>query len=771
MTTTNNKNIIKNDKIIKLSKKLNFLNNKETDKKIDLKKFKNQKKEKITTTGIVKNNIRTKSSDTNKKNNIKINLDNNSIKLVNEIRNNEKLLGKIKYLQLWWKTIYNIIKIQKNIRRKLQRVKINKLRQLNKNIYLFCKPIKRIIFKKVFATMKKIKNKKLKITSPQKKKSIQKSNEFLNNDSFSFEKIFLTSRKTNEKQRPKIKQNNLKISNIKLPQNKSLTKRKNVPNKKEEKKENNKQSQNKQNNKNVCQCFKTSSNLITNKKTNNNYQNKNNPQVNKIEVSHKAANKTKKLIKYRNEVNNNLNKFKSYHPESQKNKGEIKGLSKTIKNNSSKKKNYELEYISSHDMRFHCPKTLFNSYEFNSKSNNKNIIRVQKKTYKNNINELNEEINNLRSRSLENRSSNKRYKSFINKINKEKKKNISGFIELNSNNDVKKDMINWLNLWERTSMNINKSSEKYNIKQISLFINKIYSYTYKLNGNILFNKLKELQKLKIIKSYFELYKNSIIIKKILEQLKAYQKAKIDEKKKEIEKLNKLKKLILKYTSLKRCFIKWKKLKNKSAKYFEEVHIKFNSNNAYDIEEYIDDSYNDFFNKSQPEINSLRINNPNSLRNKYNISNIKPKKDQNNNINININYNLISNNNSSEQGIYRKKKIKVPKTKNYQNKSCFIGENEQEDINNNTIYGQSNFMNNSMITKRIKIKKKENKNIYFPKHIKHNYIQSDIDYLAYKNNINRMQFSHNKNDMRNKKGVINKKINLKFQKIYDINNKF
>ena len=107
---------------------------------------------------------------------------------------------------------------------------------MNKKIYLFCKPIKRIIFKKVFATMKKIKAKKIKITSPQKKKSIPKSNEFFNNDSFSFEKIFLTSRKTNEKQRPKIKQNNLKITNIKLPQNKSLTKRKNVPNKKEEKK-------------------------------------------------------------------------------------------------------------------------------------------------------------------------------------------------------------------------------------------------------------------------------------------------------------------------------------------------------------------------------------------------------------------------------------------------------------------------------------------------------------------------------------------------------
>ena len=203
-----------------------------------------------------------------------------------------------------------------------------------------------------------------------------------------------------------------------------------------------------------------------------------------------------------------------------------------------------------------------------------------------------------------------------------------------------------------------------------------------------------------------------------------------------------------------------------------MHIKFNSNNNdYDLEDYNDDSYNDYFNKSQPEINSTRIKNSNILRNKYDISNMKPNKEHNNNINININYNLIANNNPLERGIYMKKKIKIPKHKNYQNKSCFIRENEQEDINNDIIYEQSNFMNNSMITKRIKIKKKENNKIYFPKHVKPSYIPNDIDYLAYKNNINNMKYTNNINDMRSKRGVINKKINFKLQKIYDIKNKF
>ena len=623
--------------------------------------------------------------------------------------------------------------------------------------------------------MKKINYKEKKITSPPKIKNISKNNDFFNNDSFSLEKIFLTSRKANENQKHKIKQNNIKINSIKFSQLKNLTKRKDITNKKEKEKENNRQSQNKQN-KNICQCFKTSSNLISDKKNknrNNNSQNKRNLQVNKNEASHKVANKSKKIINFRKGVNNHLNKFKSYHPEPIMNKGDIKRLNNSNKTDSNKKKNYELEYISTHDIRFQCPKTLFNAYEYNSKSNNKNLIRVQKKAFKNNMYELNEEINNLRSRSLENRSTNKRYKSFINKANKDKKKNVSGYIKIdNNNNNVRKDMIKWLNLWEKKSMNINKPKEKYNKKEISLFKNKIYSYICKLHGNLFFNSLKELQKTKVVKSYFDSYKNRIALKNILEQLKEFQKSKNDERKKEIEKLNRLRKLILKYATLKKCLIKWKNIKNTKVKYFEEMHIKFNSNNNdYDLEDYNDDSYNDYFNKSQPEINSTRIKNSNILRNKYDISNMKPNKEHNNNINININYNLIANNNPLERGIYMKKKIKIPKHKNYQNKSCFIRENEQEDINNDIIYEQSNFMNNSMITKRIKIKKKENNKIYFPKHVKPSYIPNDIDYLAYKNNINNMKYTNNINDMRSKRGVINKKINFKLQKIYDIKNKF
>ena len=73
----------------------------------------------------------------------------------------------------------------------------------------------------------------------------------------------------------------------------------------------------------------------------------------------------------------------------------------------------------------------------------------------------------------------------------------------------------------------------------------------------------------------------------------------------------------------------------------------------------------------------------------------------------------------------------------------------------------------MITRRIKIKKKEN-NIYFPKHIKPGNIQNDLDYASYKN---KMQFNNNVNDIRKNKDIIHKKINLKFQKIFDVKNNF
>ena len=774
---TDNKTIIKSDKNNQPSKKLNFSSNREINsrkmKYQGLKDIKKLQKEKVAINKTKFNNSNIKFKKTEKSNNTSI----DNIHLINDIRNNEKLLNKIKYLQLWWKTIYHIIKIQKYIRGLLQRVKLKELKQLNGKIYLFFKPIKRIIYKHVIENIKKNHQKKIKIESPQKKKNKAKINN-INDDYFSFEKIFLTSRKLNEKQKPKIKQDKIKINNIISPQHNNLTKTKNTNKKKL--KENKNVSDNMKN-KQICQCFNTSSNLISNKKINPNSKNKNNTKINKAEISQKVANKTKKLIKYRNEVNNNFNKFKSYHPESLKNKSSIKGLNMSIKNDSNKKKNKDLEFISTQDLRFHYPKTLFNLYDDKPKPNNKNLIRVQKKVYKNNIHDLNEEINNLRSRSLENRPSNKKYKSFSNKIknnnknntNESKGNNISDFIKVNNNN-VRKDMVDWLYSWEKKNMNINKSLNKNNIKDISLLINKIISFNYKNNGGIFLNHLDKINEFNILKSNFSHYKNVIMLKKILKQLQINQHAKINKEKKEFEKLYILKKLIQKYTTLKKYIIKWKIIKNQNSKYTKEGHIYFNSNNTFNINNDIMDSSNDFLNKSQPEIRSLKINNYNSTKNKYNVSSLKSTKNNNNNINININYNLITNNNNSlEQGVYKKKKINIPKTKKYQNRSVIVGENDQEDIDtNNIINNTKDFMNNSMITRRIKIKKKEN-NIYFPKHIKQNYIPNEFDYLTFKNNMlfNNNYNNNNTNDIRVKNGLISKKINLKFQKIFPINNNF
>ena len=785
-------------------------------KKLKLTNNKNINKKKLKFHDLKKNNLIKKeiTNDTNmklKSPELKFNVcqrDNsiiNDINLINDIKGNNKLLERIKYLQLWWKTIFHIIKIQKHLRGFLHRIKIKSILKLKDNlkqgIQNFYKIIKRIIYKIIIGKIKKICEKQTKIESPVKKKVKLRNNQSLESrknmndkDSFSFEKIFMTSRKINEKQKPKIKNIKSKINNnIKYSNQTNSTKRKNINNPKtSDKKETIKIEKNNEVKK-FCQCFNTSSNFTINQKNinvhNNNHINSingNNNKVKKIEISHKVNHKTKKLIKYRNEINN-IDKFKSYKPESLKNKSVTKTVvNSSVTNNSNAKKNLELEYISTHEPRFHCPKRLFNLYD--DKLNNNNIIRVQKKLYKDNINnEMNEDIN-IRSKSLENRT-NKKYKSFSNKIKKDKKnnnskskgKNISDFIKVNKemeinktfkiidkyNTKCKKDMIMWLNTWEKKTNNINNPINSNLLKGICVLINKIISFNNKNNGDIFFNNLKLILKYKILKKCFIHYKNVIGIKNILIQLKENQRIKIVKNIKDKEKLDKLKKLIYKYTSLKKSMTRWKIFIYHYNKFYEEKNIIFNSSDVSNINDDFIDTSNDYFNKSQPEINSLKIQSYNFIKNKYNIPNLKPPTDRNNNINININYNLITNNNGSEKGIYIKKKINVPKTKNYQNKSCFIPENDKDIEDNNIINDKKDFMNNSMITRRIKIKKKEN-NIYFPKHIKPGNIQNDLDYVSYKN---KMQFNNNVNDIRKNKDIIHKKINLKFQKIFDVKNNF
>ena len=790
-------------------------------------KFSNLKKNNLANKNL-ENKIKDKSKKTNFDNNIfnKINKINRSnvvnIDFINEIKNNEKFIERIKYLQLWWKTIFQIIKMQKYIRGFLRRVKLLKIftieLKINSGISLLSQTIKHFIYNLLKENIKTFCKRKIKLESPRKKFSKMKNNkpmEFrksnnnninnINNDHLSFEKIFMTSRKLKQKQKPKIKNNKLNFNtNTKISQQRNLTKQKNSNNAKiNPENESIKITQDIPTNK-VCQFFNTSSNFNINKKNLNNNNNINiNTKTNKAEISHKVGHKTKKLIKYRNEINNNMNKFKSYRPESYQNKSDKKNLvnNNTIDSSNIKQK-LELEYISTHQSRFYCPKKLFELN--NDKSNNKNIIRVQKKIFKNknNINNIEKESAiNLRSRSLENRT-NQNIKEFSNKKDKNKKnyknnksgstgKNISGFIQNNkyfdnktiiqyrnnNNNNCKQDMIKWLNSWEKkninNNININKSlnaNNSKNIKNISFLIDKIISYNNKNNGNFFFNYLKYRMCRNMLKNNFKQYKYIVEKKIILEKLKRVQQNKIYEQNIEKEKLNKLKNLLKKYNTLKKSLVKWKIFIYQYNKFYEEKNIIFSTSDVSNINEDLNDSNNDYFNKSQPEIDSLKINNFNFIKNKYNISKMNSsQKDRNNNINININYNLITNNNSIEQRIYKKKKINVPKTKNYQNNSCFIGEYAQDINSDNTINEQKDLMNNSMIIRRIKIKKKEIiNNIYFPKHVKPNHIQNDFDYITYKNI---MQFSNNKNDEMRYKGVIHKKINLKFQKISEMKNNF
>ena len=766
-------------------------------------------KDKLNKTNL-NNNIFNKNNKINR-NNV-VNLD-----VINEIKNNEKFIERIKYIQLWWKTIFQIIKIQKYIRGFLRRAKLLKIfsfeLRINSGIALLSQTIKNVIYKILKENIKTFFKRKIKLESPRKKNTKMKNNksiEFrkssnkninninnINNDQLSFEKIFMTSRKLKHKQKPKIKNNklifntNTKIS--KILQQRILTKQKNLNNDKINPENESIRITQHVPAQRVCQFFNTSSNFNIKKKNLNNNNNIN-TKMNKAEISHKVAHKTKKLIKYRNDVNN-MNKFKSYRPESIQNKSEKKNAvnNNTTDRSSNLKKKLELEYISTHESKFYCPKKLFNLN--NDKSNNENIIRVQKKIFKNkNNNNEKESENNLRSRSLEYRT-NQNNREFSNKSDKNKKnnknnksgstgKNISGFIQDYKNvenktifknrnyNNCKQDMIKWLNSWEKKNININinKSLNANNSKNISFLINTIISYNIKNNGAIFFNNLKYRMCRNILKNNFEQYKHRIEKKIIFEKLKNVQRNNINKQNIEKEKLNKLKKLLVKYNILKKSLVKWKIFIYHYNKFYEEKNIIFSTSDVSNINDDVNDSTNDYFNKSQPEIGELKINNYNLFRNKYNISKMKStQKDRNNNINININYNLITNNNSMEQRIYKKKKINVPKTKQYENNSCFIGEYAQDINSDNTINEQKDFMNNSMIIRRIKIKKKEIlNNIYFPKHVKPNHIKNDFDYVTYKNI---MQFNKNKNDEMRNKGVIHKKINLKFQKIFEMKNNF
>ena len=524
-----------------------------------------------------KNNNLTDSKSVNKEKN-------KTDEIINLIQNNNYLYEKISYLQLWWKTIYQIIKIQKYLRGFLYRIKLLKLLELKEKIVYgtiqLSNFIKKIAYKKIISSvkrkilfnyynkwnnlaMKKIILRKLKFNRkknksgkkrkndrnkrtnklksgsltkrdihrsqkidgivPEKMQTIEKSakklglspSHSINNElTLSSKKGFETSRinteknihsifgnKNNSMEKRSKKKINTNLINIKS--NKTLKKQKS--------------------NKKSNQLSQASYNFIKNNSHNqiNNYKFTNtiNPITGKMSKKNTYAKKGKKANKNRNkklssDLDKDMSKFKSYNSESNKNK-----LFTSTK--SEVKKNSELEYISKHENRFHCPKQL---YTLNKKKGKKSSFKIEKldisldsKTVKNEESE-----NNIRSRSLETRHK-KKIKSFVENINDNNKKSKDD-IYLDYNNFIKKsetESNNLLKSIEKQKEKLkdkDKSDEKIIIKSKTKTLKKV-----KKKKNNQKNTLKKENKTKNknnkILAHFNIWKYKYIKRKIINKLR------------------------------------------------------------------------------------------------------------------------------------------------------------------------------------------------------------------------------------------------------------
>lgn len=580
-----------------------------------------------------KNNNLTASKSVNKEKN-------KTDDIINLIQNNSYLYEKISYLQLWWKTIYQIIKIQKYLRGFLYRIKLLRLLELKEKIVYgtiqLSNFIKKRAFKNIISSMqrkilynyynkwnnlamKKIILRKLKFSRkkniksgkkrkndrnkrsnklksgsltkrdihrsqktegilPEKMQTIEKSTKTLglspshsiNNElTLSSKKGFETSRINTEKNIRSIfgNKNNSMEKRSKKNINNNLTNiksNKTLKNQKSSKKSNNHLSQ-------------ASYNFIKNNSHNqiNNYKFSNTINSNAGKMSKKNTNvrKGKKINRHRNkklpsDLDKDMNKFNSYNSEPQKNK-----LFNGIKSES--KKNSELEYISKHENRFHCPKQL---YTLNKKKGKNSSFKIEKldisfdsKTVKNEESE-----NNIRSRSLETRHK-KKIKSFVENINDNNKKS-SDDTCLDKNNFIKKSETEGNHLLKsedkgkdkdkdkndghktivksktktikkikkkiQSKKNIKKKENKQKNKNDMIFplfniwkckyikrkiINKLRGisilnlfikfFNTKNNGALLIKNIQNVHKYEILKENFNIYRNIIFTKFILQKLK------------------------------------------------------------------------------------------------------------------------------------------------------------------------------------------------------------------------------------------------------------
>ena len=611
-----------------------------TNKKIN----KNNTKHKKAKTNIIKkinsfkNIDNTESINTfleNNKENYQNNLGENIIK---KIKENKGLFEKITYLQLWWKTIFQIIKIQKYLRGFLYRVKLLKMLELKEKIVygsiLLSKIIKKYFYKNLTKLIEDKKNQKKKIYFNIWNNFIIKKSIIQKLKNFDKKKIIhkimdkpeknktakkLKSESVKKREKHKVKNKNV-IFIDKMPTlEKSLkkenlgeiskrgpdtsrisTEKKSIHNllgfkNNSMEKRSKKNIFNDSNNKNPCKFYKTSNNLLMNKSQNQiqNYKfnNKNNIdyKFNQNKLSKKNTNfqKYKKINKNRNKktvpgiFDTNLNKFKSYNVESSRNKVK-NNITKNTNQEKKLKKNSQLEYISTHENRFHCPKQIYYLNKNNlKKSPSINIEKLNNSFQNNNENIDSSNIknadnnnNNIRAKSLESRH-NKKFKSFVQNINNINNDNLKNDENLNKNNSNcdeilkneknekskkikksqtkilkktkkkknqkgilknskkenhklknKKSVLPWLNKWKMKNIKkqiINK------LRCISILINKIKIYLYKENANLLIKSLKNIQKNKIILNNFNIYRNIIFSKIIIQKLKEkYSKKKEEE---------------------------------------------------------------------------------------------------------------------------------------------------------------------------------------------------------------------------------------------------
>ena len=527
-------------------------------------------------------------------------LDDNIINIIEKIKNNKFLFDKISYLQLWWKTMFLIIKIQKHLKGFLYRIKLLKLLEIKENIvygtiklkkiiknYLY-KKINQFLKDKIFLRLKNYFNiwKSLII----KKIIIEKLKQFYKSKLLANK--YRNKKKIKSESTKKRNTHNEKNKTVKFLQNFGNCSKKEIlesSNKKEglhtsrvntEKnihrflgaKNNLTERKSKRNiknniNKRPCIIFNTSSNILTNKRQNQLKKYKFNSKNNfsgKLNKNNFSKNKTGgKKIKNKNTYNRNqkmdcelldpdLNKYKShYYIDS--NKKIIKNILTENPNKENKqKKNSPLDLISFHENKINYRQIYYNNlinskkkpiiklekldFSFcNIENNNKklqneknnNIIRPKsmesrnkkKKTIENNINDNNNKIDENKDKNIELINLSKKEE------NKEIKKNKTISMKTNKENknikivskSINKTLLPYLNIWRIKNIN-NKIFKK--LRSISILKNKIkLSLFYKEHGSLLLKSLQKLQKHKIISEYFNIYKNIIFKKIILQKLK------------------------------------------------------------------------------------------------------------------------------------------------------------------------------------------------------------------------------------------------------------